>query len=168
MAEDNGNLRGPAIGKGMDKTREKMKRMLEEKEVSAILALRSNHGHPTPFLFTKTEDLKDWVADETNRYPLTKILIKIAKKHPDEIIGIVVRGCEERSLVELLKNFQLRQGKVKAIVIACSQELANRCRCPRPFPSQVEESELAQPIEDFSDIDEIEKLPEEERFQYWM
>ena len=95
--------------------------MLEDKEVSAILALRRNNGHPVPFLFTKAEELKDWVADEANRYPLTKILIKIAKKHPKETIGIVVRGCEERSLVELLKNFQLQQGKVKAIGIACTQ-----------------------------------------------
>ncbi|HMK51997.1 MAG TPA: 4Fe-4S binding protein [Thermodesulfobacteriota bacterium] len=152
----------------MEKTKEKMKRMLEEKEVSAILALRRKNGHPIPFLFTKAEDLKDWATDEANRYPVTKILIKIAKKHPDETIGIVVRGCEERSLVELLKNFQLRQGKVKAIGIACSQELANRCRCSLPFPSQVEEGELAKPAEDVSDLEEIEKLPEDERFQYWM
>src|SRR4030043_414304 len=150
----------------MDKTREKMRRMLEEKEVSAILALRLNHGHPIPFLFTKAEDLKDWAADEANRYPLTKILIQIAKKHPNEVIGIVVRGCEERSVVELLKNFQLHQEKVKAVGIACSQELSNRCRCDRPFPSQVEEGELAKPAEEFSDIEEIEKLPEGERFQY--
>lgn len=152
----------------MDKTRQKMKRMLEEKEVTAILGLRLNHGHPTPYLFTQAEDLKDWVADEANRYPVTKLLTKIAKNHPDEIIGIVVRGCEERSLIELFKNFQLRQEKVRIIGIPCSQELANRCRCNRPFPSQVEESELAKPVEDFSDIDEIEKLSEEERFQYWM
>jgi ferredoxin len=152
----------------MDRTRQKMVRMLEEKEVSAILGLRLNHDHPVPFLFTKADDLKDWVADEANRYPLTKILLQIAKKHPDEVIGIVVRGCEERSLVELLKNFQLRQGKVKAIGIACSQDLANRCRCDRPFPSEVEEGELAKPVEEFSDIDEIEKLPEEERFHFWM
>jgi len=152
----------------MDKTRQKMVRMLEEKAVSAILGLRLNNGHPTPYLFSKAEDLKNWVADEANRYPITKLLIKIAKKHPNEVIGVVVRGCEERSLVELFKNFQLRKEKVKVIGIACSQDLANRCRCDRPFPSQVEESEMAKPVEDFSDIDAIEKLPEEERFQYWM
>jgi formate dehydrogenase subunit beta len=152
----------------MDKTRQKMKRMLEEKGAGAILGLRLNHGHPVPYLFTRAEDLKDWVADEANRYPLTKLLIKIAKKHPDEIFGIVVRGCEERSLIELFKNFQLRREKVRVIGIPCSQELATRCRCGRPFPSEVEETELAKPAEDFADLDEIEKLSEEERFQYWM
>ena len=145
-----------------------MKRMLEEKGATAILGLRLSHGHPIPYLFTRAEDLKDWVSDETNRYPLTKLLIKIAKNHPDEIIGMVVRGCEERSLIELFKNFQLRPEKVRIIGIPCSQELTNRCRCSRPFPSQVEESELAKPVEEYSDIDEVEKLSEEERFQYWM
>lgn len=152
----------------MEKTKEKMLRMLEEKAVSGILGLRLNSGHPTPSLFTRPEDLKDWTVDEVNRYPLTKILIQIAKKHPNEVIGIVVRGCEERSLIELFKNHQLHPEKVKSIGIVCSQELAKRCRCDRPYPSQVEEGELAKPVGDFSDIDEIEKLPEEERFQYWM
>jgi len=152
----------------MEKTKEKMIKMLEEKAVSGILGLRLNHGHPTPFLFTRPEELKDLIVDEVNRYPLTKILIKIAKKHPDGVFGIVVRGCEERSLVELIKNHQLQKEKVNAIGIVCSQELAKRCRCDRPYPSQVLEGELAKPVEDFSDIDEIEKLPDEERFQYWM
>jgi ferredoxin len=152
----------------MEKTREKISKMLREKEVSGILGLRLNHGHPTPYLFIKTEGLKDWVVDEANRYPLTKILIQISKKHPDEVIGIPVRGCEERSLIELFKNHQLRPEKVKAIGIVCSQELANRCRCDRPYPSQVEEGDLAQPVEDISDIEEVESLTEEERFQYWM
>ncbi len=152
----------------MDKTREKMSKLLAEKEVSAILALKTRHGHPTPYLFVSPGELKDWVTDEANRYPLTKILMNIARRHPDEVIGIPVRGCEERSLIELFKNNQLRMDKVKAIGIACSQEQANYCRCERPFPSQVEEGELAKPVEDLSDIEEVERLSEEERFQFWM
>jgi formate dehydrogenase subunit beta len=152
----------------MEKTREKLLRLLRQKEVSGILGLKMGDGHPVPFLFTKPEDLKDWVVDEADRYPLTKILIQIAKKHPDEVIGVVVRGCEERSLIELFKNHQLHPDKVEKIGMTCSQELAKRCRCNKPYPSQVEEGEIPEPAEDFSDLDEIEKLPEEERFQYWM
>jgi ferredoxin len=152
----------------METTRKKMERVLEEKEVSGILGLKLNHGHPTPYLFVHPEELKDWVVDESNRYPLTKILIHIAKKHPDEVFGIVVRGCEERSLIELFKNHQLRSDKIKPIGIVCSQDLANRCHCEQPFPAQVEEGALAKPVEDVSDIEEIEKLSEEERFQHWM
>ena len=152
----------------MEKVREKMSKMLREKEVSGILGLGLKHGYPAPCLFLTPEDLKDWVVDEANRYPLTKILIQISRRHPDEVIGIPVRGCEERSLIELFKNHQLLPEKVKAIGIVCSQELANRCRCDRPYPSQVEEGDLAQPVEDISDIEEVESLTEEERFQYWM
>ena len=145
-----------------------MSKLLRDKEVSAILGLRMSHGHPIPHLFVEPEELKDWAIDETNRYPLTKVLIKIARKHPDLVIGIPVRGCEERSLIELFKNHQLAPDKVKAIGIACSQELANRCRCEKPYPSSVEEGEAAKPAQDFSDLEKIESLPEEERFRYWM
>jgi ferredoxin len=152
----------------MEKTREKMSKLLADKEVSAMLGLRMTHGHPVPYLFVKPEELKDWVTDEANRYPLTKILIRIARKHPDQVIGIPVRGCEERSLIELFKNNQLRMDRVKPIGIVCSQDQASYCRCDRPFPSQVEEGEMAKPVEDISDIEEVEHLPEEERFQFWM
>lgn len=142
--------------------------MLEEKEVSGILGLRLNHGHPIPYLFKKAEALKDLAVDEANRYPLTKVLIKISRRHPNEVIGIILRGCEERSLIEFFKNHQLRREKVKMIGIVCSQQLANRCRCDKPYPSSVEEGELAKPVHDLSDIGEVESLSEEERFQYWM
>ncbi len=152
----------------MEKTRKKMSKMLDENIVSAILGLKLSHGHPIPFLFTKSSELGKWVFDESVRYPLTKILIKIAQKYPDQKIGVVVRGCDERSLIELFKNYQLQKDKVIAIGIPCSQDLANRCRCERPFPSEIEDGEFAKPVEDYSDIEEVEKLPEQERFLYWM
>ena len=152
----------------MDKIRAKMARMLDEGLVSGILGLGRRHGHPVPYLFTDSASLKDWVVDETDRYPITKILIRIAKKHPNETFGVVARGCEGRSLVELFKNHQLHSEKVKVIGIVCSQELARRCRCDRPFPSEPGEGEPARPVEDFSDLAEVESLPEGERFQYWM
>ncbi len=152
----------------MEKTKKKMSKLLDENMVSGILALKLNHGHPIPFLFTKSSELEEWVCDESVRYPLTKILIKISQKYPDKTIGIVVRGCEERSLVELFKNYQLQKDKVVIIGIPCSQNLANQCRCEKPFPSNVEEGELAKPVIDYSDIEEVEKLSEQERFTYWM
>ena len=57
---------------------------------------------------------------------------------------------------------------MKPIGIVCSQKLAEQCRCARPYPSEVEEGEPAQPMEDLSDIAAVENLPEEERFHYWM
>jgi len=152
----------------MEKTGEKLSRMLKEGEVSGILALRRSHGHPVPHLFVNPEDLKDWVADESTRYPLTKILIAISKKDRNRVIGIVVRGCEERSLNELFKNHQLEAEKVRTIGIVCSQELANRCRCDKPYPTAAEEGEPAKAAEDLSDLQQTEGLAEEERFQYWM
>ncbi|MGZ3514650.1 MAG: 4Fe-4S binding protein [Thermodesulfobacteriota bacterium] len=152
----------------MERTREKMARMLKEGVVSGVLGLRRRHGHLIPYLFTDSAPLEDWGVDEANRYPMTKILVRISKRHTKEVIGVVVRGCEERSLIELFKNHQLHPEKVKAIGIVCSQDLARSCRCERPYPSEVEEGELAKPAGDLSDLTEMESLPEEERFTYWM
>lgn len=145
-----------------------MTRMLDEGAVSGILGLAWRDSHPVPYLFTDSASLKYWVVDELNRYPITKILIRISKKHPDETFGVIARGCESRSLVELFKNHQLQSEKIKMIEIVCSQELVERCRCDQPFRSEVKEEEPSKSTGDFSDLAEIERLPEEERFQYWM
>jgi formate dehydrogenase (coenzyme F420) beta subunit len=152
----------------MDKIQDGMKKMLEEGWVSGILGLRLRHGHPLPYLFTRPEDLEHWVVDAAGRYPLTKILIRISRQYPEETIGVVVRSCEQRSLVELFKNHQLDRERVKVLGIPCSQELVDRCRCLKPVTTGVDEGTSVKPVEDRSDIEEVERLPEQERFQYWM
>jgi ferredoxin len=46
--------------------------------------------------------------------------------------------------------------------------MAKRCRCSRPYASCAEEAERVKGAEDFSDLEEVEKLPEEERLKFWM
>jgi len=152
----------------LEKVREKAGRLIEGKEVVGVLACKNTSGHPSPHLFKAGEECKDLVSDAEGRYPLSKVLLKIARKHPLAVIGVVVRGCEERSLIELFKNHQLAPERVRMIGVACSAELAARCRCSRPYPSGLEEDERVKGAEDLSDLEEIEKLPEEERLQFWM
>ncbi len=155
--------------KAVEKVREKAAKWIGDKAVAGVLALRDSHGHPVPHLFVEAADCKEIVLPMENRYPLTKVLLKIAKMYSQDIFGIVVLGCEERSLIELSKNHQLDPGKVKPIGIACPPDLAKRCRCDRPYPSSGMEGErLASPVIDFSDLAEVEKLSEEERFRFWM
>lgn len=151
-----------------EKIREEAGRLIEGKEVFGVLACKNSSGHPLPHLFKGADECQDLVSEAEGRYPLTKVLLKIARKHPQAVLGIVVRGCEERSLIELFKNHQLPAERVKMIGVACSEEMARRCRCAQPYPSGTGESERVKPAEDFSDLKEVEKLPEQERFQFWM
>ncbi len=152
----------------MPGVREKAEKLIAEKEVAGVLAYRRVAGHLLPVLFQEAGQCRDLVAAGEDRYPLIKILLRIARKYPQEIFGVVVRGCDERALVELCKSHQLHRERVKMIGVACSSETARGCRCHRPYPSDTEESERAKPAEDFSDLEEVEKLPEEERFRFWM
>jgi formate dehydrogenase subunit beta len=152
----------------MDRVREKVRKLIAEKEVAGVLAYRKVSGHLLPTLFQDAGQCQDLTAEGEERYPLVKILLRIAKKYPEEIFGVLVRGCEERSLIELFKNHQLQRERVKMIGMACSEVTARRCRCDRPYPSDTEEGERVKSAADFSDLEEVEKLPEEERFQFWM
>jgi len=152
----------------LKKAREKANRMIEGREVIGILACKKSSGHITPHLFKDGDECQELVSDAEGRYPLPKILLRIARKHPSAVIGVVVRGCEERSLIELFKNHQLSSEKVRMIGVACSEEAAARCRCSRPYPSGLAEDERVKGVEDLSDLEEVEKLSEEERLQFWM
>ncbi len=152
----------------LEKIREIALNWIQNREVMAVLAYRDFNGHPLPYLFRQADECRDLVWEMEVRYPLTKILLKIARKNPQDSIGTVVRGCEERSLIELYKNHQLQSNKIRMIGIPCSLDLAQKCRCNRPYPSSTESEEALKREADFSDIEEVEKLSEEERFRFWM
>ncbi len=154
--------------KGIEKVREKAGQLLGQRSVSGILGYKLTSGHLIPFLFREAEECQNMESDPKGRYPLTKILLQISRRHPEETLGIIVRGCEERSLTELIKNHQLNSAKVVRIGLACDGETARSCRCARPYPSDAEMEERTAGAEDFSDLDEVEKLPPEERIQFWM
>ncbi len=101
------------------------------------------------------------------RYPLSKVLIQIAVQYPDKTFGILCRACDERALIELYKNTQLKADKVVTLGIACSDELVHACRCKNPIPSNlVGETVAAKPF-DRLDVEQIISLPVDKRFNFW-
>ncbi len=147
--------------------REEAAKRLQAGEVAGVLACREIDGHPLPHLFTRPEECGGLIAPGDNRYPLTKIICRVAGRHPGRILAVVVRGCQERSLIELYKNHQLDPEKVKTIGVSCSHEQAERCRCSRPYAGSGDGDE-ARSLDDATDIKEIESLPDEERVRFWM
>ena len=67
---------------------ERLRKLLEEKKIDGFIGLKMEHGHPAPFMFT-TENLGDLesllVGDV--RYPLNKVLLKVANQYPDLTLG---------------------------------------------------------------------------------
>lgn len=148
-------------GKGM------IAEMLAQDTIAGFLALRMMNDHPIPYLFTKPEELGELYLGEV-RYPLTKLLIRLAQKYSDDSFGIFARACDERSLIELYKNQQLDQEKIVFVGVACSGELAEKCECLEPYPSQIDIGEKVEGRGNLAIVNEIEAKPEEERYRFWM
>jgi len=118
----------------MENLKKNIKDMLESGKIAGFLGLIEEEGHPIPYLFTKDSlDKLEALTVPDIRYPMTDILLKIVRKYPEETIGVMVRGCDDRALIELTKNQKILPELVRPIGIACTKEMAEYCRCSRPY-----------------------------------
>lgn len=103
-------------------------------EVEGVIALKANKaGRIAPHLYTREapgelDTLAIWP-----KYPTPDVLRLIQKEHPQARLGMVVRGCEERGVVEMLKHAQVELDSVTLIGLQCTQEEAEFCRCSKPY-----------------------------------
>lgn len=118
-----------------EKVKKTIRDCLRSGEVSGVIGLRRMNSYVRPYFFQKEEEVKDLVLSP--RYPLATICKLIQRVNPEIKIGIVVRGCDERALVELGKKNQLDIKKLKLIGIACTQDEALECNCDIPYPKEI-------------------------------
>lgn len=149
----------------------KVKELLESGQIQGFLGLMERNGHIGPHLFTTVDELdglnlgdRDQPGDA--RYPLTKYLIKIAKAHPDQTFGILVRGCDERSLMTLYNWNQVNPEQVVPVGIACPEELARACECKQPYPDEPLAGDKAAGCS-FDSVEKLDGLKRDERFDFW-
>jgi len=153
----------------MEELKSKIKNMIESGEIAGFLGLVDEEGHPIPFLFTQASlDRLDDLAIPDFRYPMTEILLKIVRKYPEDTIGIMVRGCDDRALVELAKNQKIFTELIRPVGIACTKEMAEACRPRQPFPREIHYGEKVEGVKDRSDLEAVESKPLSERLDYWM
>ena len=153
----------------MDRLREGIRDALTEGRVAGVIGMILDGGHPRPHLFTKDgiEDLERLVIGDV-RYPLAAVLLKVLRSDPDARLGIVARGCDERAILELVRNAQLDGERVVIFGVACDSEQTSKCQCQQPYPSSYLSGERVAPVPDSEALDRLDSLSEEERLQYWM
>jgi len=117
-----------------DKVKEKIKEIIINKEVDGFLVLKRYFNYVVPYLFTEKnlEDLEELSLEEV-KYPLARIILKIKKFYPDKKFGILVRGCDEKHLIELNKYKKINLKELYLLGINCSKNLALKCECPSPY-----------------------------------
>lgn len=156
----------------LETIRDHVAKLLKEGRIQGFLGLREADGQVTPHLFTRVEELDhlslgDRKKKGDTRYPLDKILIHLAAKHPEATFGILVRGCDERGLVELVKWNLIREERIVPVGIGCPGELAESCECAKPFPDAMVAGEKGEGVENES-VRRILALDTRERLKYWL
>lgn len=97
--------------------RKTAKKLLQEGTVDVVIgyAAGSNPLRTTPY-FARTEaDADNLVWNDYCTYNLANYL----PDHKDERIAVVAKGCDSRSIVEVIKNEQAKREKVYVIGVVC-------------------------------------------------
>lgn len=144
-------------------------RELLDKDVDGVLAYRVVDGSHVPYLFTARDiDLmtEDYPAGE--RYPLSALARRLQEADAGMRIAVVVRGCDERSIVELTKQGQVDPARIQTLGLACEEELARSCGCAEPYPKVVLQGDKSEGSLDTSLIERLDALSPDERLAYWL
>ena len=147
--------------------------LFNEGKIQGFLGLREQNGLIAPYLFTRPEELSELSLGDVDsagdaRYPIAKVLLDVAGAYPEAILGVMLRGCEERSLIELFKWNQLKEDHVVRVGMACPADLAQRCQCLKPYPENPVAGEIVPGVEAQATVAAVDAIPVEERFQYWL
>jgi formate dehydrogenase subunit beta len=137
-------------------------------ELDGVLALRrTSDGDVAPYLFTDPAELDDLVLEP--RYPIPDILRHLQAAYPDAQLGIVVRGCEERGLVETAKHNKVKLDNVRGIGLNCTAEYAETCRCARPYVGAWVTESFGERVAGVGDarVEAFLTMPEEKRLAFW-
>ena len=136
-------------------------------QVAGVLGLRRVSDHVEPYFFRTVEQLEN--LSVSGKYPIAGVARRLMVRWPDEALGIVARGCDERHLIELVKKGSIAGDRLRLIGLACTREEADECRCERPFPTRVNAGERLGPFEYPPDA-EMEMMLDMEiwdRRRYW-
>lgn len=151
----------------VQETRQRASKLFGEDQVIGVLGLRAEHNHIGPYLFTSVDDLKELVLEP--RYSMARVCQAILSKFPDGKLGVIVRGCDERALIEMAKLEHIEMERLSLCGLACSEAQARQCVCAYPFPSHID---VGKKVEGFSLVEDkrVQQLLErsvEERLAFW-
>ncbi len=144
-------------------------RELFEKGFTGVIALREVDGVFIPHLFTRVD--VDGISEKyppDQRYPVAGIIRRLFSSGYRGKIGVVARGCDERALVELIKQEQIDSQSIAIIGLACEPEVSRYCECDKPYPSRIDVGSKTEGVAASERVRAIESMSSDERLAYWL
>jgi ferredoxin len=159
----------------IEEIRNHVKTLIEDGKIAAFLGLKDDEGNVFPHLYNTEEDLTDGfsigagIGDPAFRYPLATVLMTLVRTYPDKTFGVLVRGCDERAITELLRwnQFPGASERIVKVGLACPKELAQDHECRKPFPDEFVAGEKVEPVA-YESVREVMALDLRERLAYWL
>jgi formate dehydrogenase subunit beta len=149
--------------------KEQVRAWLEEDKLDLFLGYMMVDGHPLPHVFTrKNLDELDKLVVSPFRYPLEKIAGDIIAAKPDTRIGIMGRDCSQRTLNVLALANQVDPKHIERFNVNCCPTRKDRPECSSMQPRTPGGFKRAAGINPDAEIEEIQAMPQEERFMKWM
>jgi len=139
-------------------------KLTQEDLVGVVAPRRNGSGAAAPHLFAPGEEVTD-LSLSPWYHPLNAV-VRLQKAYPEARLGVVVRGCDQRGLVELAKRQQVNLERLVLIGLACTGEEAQECGCDKPAPAQVDVGVAPPPARNFI-VEEFLKKPLAERREFW-
>lgn len=131
----------------------KVKELLSRGEIKAFVGLRAHGEHIAPYVFTSADDLGGLVTGDEDspgraRYSLFRLLGDLSERYPQDSFGLLARGCDERALASLVADGRVATLDPRRVVLvgfSCPSELADKCRCHKPWPDALVAGEKTPP-----------------------
>ncbi len=122
----------------LDQVRQKAKEILEERQADGVLALKKGLWDVIhPHVFASPAEIDALVLEP--KWLLAKMARAILRDKPQNWrLAVVVRGCDERSVVELIKRNQIDRERLVTIGYACDADQSKKCLCSRPYPQKLD------------------------------
>ncbi|KJS81766.1 MAG: hypothetical protein JM58_16170 [Peptococcaceae bacterium BICA1-8] len=150
----------------LEKIKEKAKELLAENKVEVVLGFTRGTlpGKCTPYFARKVDEVENFVWEEGCNHNLANYLTKLSQK-----AAIIVKGCDSRSIINLIKENQITREQVYIIGGTCpSTGECPDCQHQEAVIADYKISEGEGAIEDsFQDVLEFEKLSPEARKEYF-
>ena len=160
----------------MTELQQKARELLDKGEIDALLAWKVDPGigDVRPTLFKKDDDAAEIVFDERCVHNLANYLPTLVARY--NRVGVVLKGCDGRSLTTLLIEHRISKNSIVALAPACEGVNVNGARaqkcddCPTAMSPVADYEFGARRVKDdaeFKQLERIEKMSPEERWQFF-
>ncbi len=160
----------------MKEMRKKIKELFASGEVDVVLGYREDSatGEVKAAVFKKNETLDDMVFDERCVQNLVNYLPTLVARYGK--VGIVLKGCDGRSLVTQLVEHRINKNQIVALGVGCEGvkvdgKDADKCDDCATSMSPVADFEFGREREKkdpiFSKVEEIERMSSADRWKFF-